>query len=106
MSIELNRNLLYWYFQENQCLNIKKHAVHNIHRLTWGLRVTPQHAHALRQYCFQCQNLQRISKRPISLISILKLKMSSTIEYKNVYVVVVSILQEFYKSHEIFKLSA
>jgi hypothetical protein len=27
---------------------------------------------------------QRISKRPISLISILKLKMSSTIEYKNV----------------------
>jgi hypothetical protein len=34
-SGELNRNLLYWYFQENQCLNIKKHAVHNIHRLTW-----------------------------------------------------------------------
>jgi hypothetical protein len=48
-QLELNRNLLYWYFQENQCLNIKKHAVHNIHRLTWGLRVTPQHAHALRQ---------------------------------------------------------
>jgi hypothetical protein len=86
MSIELNRNLLYWYFQENQCLNIKKHAVHNIHRLTWGLRVTPQHAHALRQYCFQYQNLQRLSKRPISLISILKLKMSSTIEYKNVLI--------------------
>ena len=20
--------LLYWYFQQNQCLNIKKHAVH------------------------------------------------------------------------------
>ena len=26
--------LLYWYFQQNQCLNLKKkHAVHNIHRL-------------------------------------------------------------------------
>jgi hypothetical protein len=25
--------LLYWYFQQNQCLNIKKHAVHYIHRL-------------------------------------------------------------------------
>jgi hypothetical protein len=28
--------LFYWYFQQNQCLNIKKHAVHNIHRLAWG----------------------------------------------------------------------
>ena len=37
---------------------------------------------------------------------ILKLKMSATIEKKNVEVVVVSILQKFYKSHEIFKLSA
>jgi hypothetical protein len=32
--------------------------------------------------------------------------MSATIEKKNVEVVVVSILQKFYKSHEIFKLSA
>jgi hypothetical protein len=31
--------------------------------------------------------------------------MSATIEKKNVEVVVVSILQKFYKSHEIFKLS-
>jgi len=32
MSIELSIYLLYWYFQQNQCLNIKKkHAVHNIH---------------------------------------------------------------------------
>ena len=44
MSIELNIYLLYWYFQQNQCLNIKKHALHNIHiielnihRLAWPL---------------------------------------------------------------------
>ena len=24
------------YFQQNQCLNIKKHALHSIHRLAWG----------------------------------------------------------------------
>ena len=23
-------------FQQNQCLNIEKHAVHNIHRFAWG----------------------------------------------------------------------
>ena len=28
--------LLYWYFQQNLCLNIKKHAVHTIHRLAWS----------------------------------------------------------------------
>jgi len=27
---------LYWYFQQNQCLNIKKHIVHNRHRLAWS----------------------------------------------------------------------
>ena len=26
---------MYWYFQENQCSNIKKHAIHNINRLAW-----------------------------------------------------------------------
>ena len=31
--IKLNIYLLYWYFQQIQCLDIKKHAVHNIHRL-------------------------------------------------------------------------
>ena len=35
-SIKLNIYLLYLDFQQNQCLNIKKHAVHNIHRLAWG----------------------------------------------------------------------
>ena len=35
-----------------------------------------------------------------------KTEMSATIEKKNVEVVVVSILQKCYKSHEIFKLSA
>jgi hypothetical protein len=28
--IKLNMYLLYWYIQQNQCLNIKKHDVHNI----------------------------------------------------------------------------
>jgi hypothetical protein len=36
MSIELNISLLYWYFQQNQCLSIKRHAVHNIHRFAMG----------------------------------------------------------------------
>ena len=36
MSIKLNIYLLYWYFQQSQCLSIKKHAIYNIHRLTWG----------------------------------------------------------------------
>jgi len=36
LSIILNIYLLYWYFQQNQCLNIKKHAIHNIHRLAWA----------------------------------------------------------------------
>ena len=36
--------------KKNQCLNIKNHAVHNIHRLAWGPRATAQHAHALRQH--------------------------------------------------------
>ena len=35
MSIELNLYLLSLYFQQNQCLNIKKHALYNnIHRLS------------------------------------------------------------------------
>jgi hypothetical protein len=25
--------LLHWYFQQYQCLDIKKHAIHSIHRL-------------------------------------------------------------------------
>jgi hypothetical protein len=35
-SIKLNIYLLYWYFQQNQCLTIKRHAVHNIHISAWG----------------------------------------------------------------------
>jgi hypothetical protein len=35
MSIKLNIYLLYGYFQQNQCLNIKKHAIYIIHRLAW-----------------------------------------------------------------------
>jgi hypothetical protein len=34
--IELNIYLLYWYFQQNQCLSIKKHTVHSIHILAMG----------------------------------------------------------------------
>ena len=42
---QIKTYLLYWYFQQIQCLSIKKHAVHNIHRLTWGLyaRRAPGH---------------------------------------------------------------
>jgi hypothetical protein len=36
LMIKLNIYLLYWYFQQNQCLNIKTHVIHNIHRLSWG----------------------------------------------------------------------
>ena len=39
---------MYLYFQQNQCLNIKKNqAVHNIYRLAWDTRETAQHAYAL-----------------------------------------------------------
>ena len=27
---------MYWYFKQNQCLSIKKHAVDSMHRLAWG----------------------------------------------------------------------
>ena len=41
----------------NQCLSIKKHAVHNIHRLAWdpcerGAWANSQCAHGLRRYWF------------------------------------------------------
>ena len=44
-SIKLNIYFLYWYFQQNQCLNIKNDAVYNIHRLVWGsfARTTTAH---------------------------------------------------------------
>ena len=56
MSITYLFYLLYWYFQQNQCLNIKKHAINNIHRLTWplrsrGPRATAQRVHTLRRHC-------------------------------------------------------
>jgi hypothetical protein len=35
-SIKLNIYVLYWYFQENHCLCIKRHAVYNMHKLTWS----------------------------------------------------------------------
>ena len=28
--------LLYWYFQQTLCLNIKIHVVHTIHKLAWS----------------------------------------------------------------------
>ena len=36
---KINIYLLYWYFQQNECLSIKKHVIHNIHRLAWGLYI-------------------------------------------------------------------
>jgi hypothetical protein len=58
MSIKLIVYLLYWYFQQNQCLNIKKHTIHKIHRLAWGCYARGplsncQHVHALRRHCPQ-----------------------------------------------------
>jgi hypothetical protein len=53
----INIYFLYWYFQQNQCLNIKNHSVYNIHRLVWGsfargttaqLPIVPIHNTALR----------------------------------------------------------
>jgi hypothetical protein len=43
------------YFQQNQCFNIKKHAVHNIHRLALapmlvGIRGTTLSVHALTRH--------------------------------------------------------
>ena len=51
MSIELNLNLLHWYFQQYQCLAIKKHAVPNIHILYLYPFNRAQRVHALRRYC-------------------------------------------------------
>ena len=34
--------LLYSYFKQNQCLNIKKHDVHNIYRLAWAFCAPPR----------------------------------------------------------------
>jgi hypothetical protein len=50
MSIKLNIYLLYWYFQQSQCLNIKYHAIHNIPMLEWGPWVTAHRAHAFRRH--------------------------------------------------------
>ena len=35
VNVDKIKHLLYWYFQQFQCLNIKKHAVHNTHRFAW-----------------------------------------------------------------------
>jgi len=50
MSIELNIYLLFWYFQQNQCLSINKHALHNIHRLAWD----PSYARGIPGNCPAC----------------------------------------------------
>ena len=48
--------LLYWYFQQHQCLSIKKHVVHKYTQISMGplcsrgFWATAQCAHALRQY--------------------------------------------------------
>ena len=50
--MKLNIYLLYWNFQQNPCLNIKKHAQINIWPLcSWGPRVSAQRAHAFRRHC-------------------------------------------------------
>ena len=52
-TIQLNICLLYWYFQQHQCLSIAKNVLHNIRSLAWALiivgpQATLQRAHALR----------------------------------------------------------
>ena len=48
--------LLYWYFQQHQCLSIKKHVVHKYTHISMGplysrgFWATAQCAHALRQH--------------------------------------------------------
>ena len=45
---QIKHNLLYWYFQQNQCLCIKKHAMHDIHRSSWVLcSLTPGKLHSV-----------------------------------------------------------
>ena len=34
---------MHWYFQQNQCLTIKKQPMHSIHTLAWG-----PYAHGVR----------------------------------------------------------
>ena len=55
MSIELNKYILYWYFQQNQYLNINTHAVHSmgLYSLDPHPRVTDQRGHALRRHWLQ-----------------------------------------------------
>ena len=48
MLIKLNIYLLYWYCQQNQCFNNKKHTLYNIHRLTCALARGSQATGALR----------------------------------------------------------
>ena len=55
MVDNLNIYLLYWYFQYNRCLNIKKHDIHNIHRLARPPmcvepRETAQRAYEVRRH--------------------------------------------------------
>jgi len=53
MDDKLNICLLFWYFQQHQCLSIAKNVPHNIRSSAWdpilvGPHATPQRAHALR----------------------------------------------------------
>ena len=44
---------MYWYFQQNMCVNIKKNMSSTTHihrRLAWGPRATAQRAHAWRRH--------------------------------------------------------
>jgi hypothetical protein len=50
MPIKLNIYLLYGNFQNNQCLSIKKHAMHIIPMLV-GTRATVHRGPALRRHC-------------------------------------------------------
>ena len=74
---------------KNHCLSIKTHAVHNIHRLTWGpyargaYRATTQRAHALKRHCLCVQHhLQtNVKKQCFSILTHLYLWLSNFIFY-------------------------
>ena len=61
-----NHVFIIFVFPTNLCLSIKKHAMHNKHRLAWALcswgpRTTAQPAYALRRHCNKPYILKIIS---------------------------------------------
>jgi hypothetical protein len=41
IKLHMSIKLIVLVLPTNQCLSIKKHAIHNMHRLTWGPMLMP-----------------------------------------------------------------